>query len=203
MHHAAGCWPCRRTASPAFAQRSRRPRLRSPSAAQLHGEGQLRGRARTIVGDRSYGGGGRCCFRAASTSRSRPANSRRTASACHRRPERRARSRWASARGHACAPSKCTGGWRYRRLGAHVVPYGGAGYSRVSLSRSTSEFAEPGENVDDASPASTSSAAPSTCRCAGWPSAAKWRGRRSPTRSATAASPRSFDETISAARRSA
>jgi opacity protein-like surface antigen len=44
-------------------------------------------------------------------------------------------------------PLEVTGGWRFRR-GPRVVPYGGAGYSSYRY-RETSDFAEPGEDVDE------------------------------------------------------
>lgn len=44
-------------------------------------------------------------------------------------------------------PIEITGGWRYLRSD-RFVPYGGAGYSRYRY-QALSEFARPGENIDD------------------------------------------------------
>lgn len=44
-------------------------------------------------------------------------------------------------------PLEVTGGWRFRRI-PKFVPYGGVGYSRYRY-KETSQFADPGENVDE------------------------------------------------------
>lgn len=44
-------------------------------------------------------------------------------------------------------PVEVTGGWRFRRW-RQVVPYGGGGFTQLRY-KETSEFADPGENVDE------------------------------------------------------
>ena len=84
-------------------------------------------------------------------------------------------------------PLEVTGGYRYpTRRGGTLSPVrvGGLGYSSYRY-KETSEFAEPGEDVDERfSGFHVLGGAEYQPFCAGWPSAAKWRGRRSPTRSA-------------------